>query len=97
MSDIGKRIRGIRTKIRIEDLKMHEIVDLIHELEDRVAEVEQDCEDIRSEAAEERDEWKSIAKESLASFRLTQPPECYAESHWSRRAEALLKQEETQQ
>jgi uncharacterized coiled-coil DUF342 family protein len=36
------------------------------------------------------DEWKSIAKEALMSFRCTQRPEIYPEGHWSRRAQGLL-------
>lgn len=38
----------------------------------------------------QRDEWKSIAKEALISFRCTQRPEIYPEGHWSRRAQCLL-------
>ena len=38
----------------------------------------------------ERDEWKAIAKDALASFRCTQRPEIYPEGHWSRRAQSLL-------
>ena len=38
----------------------------------------------------QRDEWKSIAKEALMSFRCTQRPEIYPEGHWSRRAQGLL-------
>jgi hypothetical protein len=38
----------------------------------------------------QRDEWESIAKEALMSFRCTQRPEIYPEGHWSRRAQGLL-------
>lgn len=38
----------------------------------------------------QRDEWKSIATEALASFRCTQRPEIYPEGHWSQRVQSLL-------
>jgi hypothetical protein len=38
----------------------------------------------------QRNEWKVIAAEALASFRCTQRPEIYPEGHWSRRAQSLL-------
>jgi phage shock protein A len=46
-------------------------------------------EDIEKEI-QSRNEWRSIAKEALASFRCTQRPETYPDGHWSRRAQYLL-------
>ena len=42
----------------------------------------------------ERNEWKAIAKDALASFRCTQRPEIYPEGDWSRRAQNLLENDQ---